>query len=263
MDEEDVADLVSPHHLQTDNIRYLGIKVSSKLTEWMMNFTPLFKFIPEDLNRWINLPISLSGRIATVKMSVLPKIYYVLSVIPVSPQTSLFKSIKSSLSKFCWKNKTPPKLYFLANQLKYLIKWFNPQSKSFWLQTDRALCRDILLFNLSFIRQTFHSISRVISVSLVGYITNSTASPSIQTINQNPPLNFTSWKIRRITHLCHVAQNKTFINFYNLIQVFGHDNSVSRVLLIKIGVTLKKNSGFKEEVLQTLGSERGWTEGLQ
>lgn len=64
-------------------------------------------------------------------------------------------------------------LYYLANQLKYLIKWFNPQSESFWLQTDRALCRDILLLNLPFIRQTTKKrlfsqhIHRVISVSLV------------------------------------------------------------------------------------------------
>lgn len=162
-------------------------------------------------------------------------------------------------------------LYYLANQLKYLIKWFNPQSKLFWLQTDRALCRDILLLNLPFIRQTFHSISIESSLSAWWEILPTPQPHHLltllfgitQIINQKKktPLNFTSSKIRGITHLCHFTQNKTFINFYNLIQVFGNGNSVSWVRLIKIRVTLK-NNGFKEEVLQTLGSERGWTEGL-
>lgn len=128
-------------------------------------------------------------------------------------------------------------LYYLANQLKYLIKWFNPQSKLFWLQTDRALCRDILLLNLPFIRQTFHSISIESSLSAWWEILPTLQPHHLltllfgitQIINQKKKktLNFTSSKIRGITHLCHFTQNKTFINFYNLIQVFGNGNSVS------------------------------------
>ncbi len=90
--EGDVANLASPYHLNTGNIRYLGINISSKLSElFSLNFIPLLKSVQDDLNRWTNLPISLLGRIAIIKMSILPKINYLFSMLPVFPDKSWFK----------------------------------------------------------------------------------------------------------------------------------------------------------------------------
>lgn len=58
----------------TDNIKYLDISISTKLSELFYLYNnPLLKSIEEDLNIWNDLPISLFGRIASVKMTIQPK----------------------------------------------------------------------------------------------------------------------------------------------------------------------------------------------
>lgn len=99
---------ISPIPLCTNHITYLGINISTRLSELFdLNFSPLLKTITDNLNRWINLPLNLIGRIATVKMSILPKINYLFTMIPTQPTPSWFKSLDSIISKFYWKNKTP------------------------------------------------------------------------------------------------------------------------------------------------------------
>ena len=67
----------SPHPntpLKSGNIKYLGITISATLPYLLqLNHIPLLKIIEEDLARWSNLPLSLIGRVATIKMSILPK----------------------------------------------------------------------------------------------------------------------------------------------------------------------------------------------
>ena len=83
MDQRDVAALTSQFHLPIGNIKYLGIHISPRLSElFNLNYTPLLKSIQNDLNRWTNLPTSLSERILTIKMSVLPQMNYLFTMIP-------------------------------------------------------------------------------------------------------------------------------------------------------------------------------------
>ena len=49
-----------------------GINISPKLL-FHLNFHPLIQTIEDDLQRRMNLPLALIGRIATIKMSILPK----------------------------------------------------------------------------------------------------------------------------------------------------------------------------------------------
>ena len=98
----------SPIPICHDHITYLGIKISSRLSELVtLNFTPLLKKIEDDLLRWLNLPISIIGRIAAIKMTILPKMYYLFSMIPTHPILTWFKSLESIFTHFFWKNKTP------------------------------------------------------------------------------------------------------------------------------------------------------------
>uniref|UniRef100_A0A672F570 Reverse transcriptase domain-containing protein n=1 Tax=Salarias fasciatus TaxID=181472 RepID=A0A672F570_SALFA len=104
----DVAALTTPIPFCTSHITYLGIHISPRLSELItLNFTPLLKTINDDLQRWMNIPLSLLGRIATIKMTILPKINYLLSMIPTHPPLIWFNSVDSSINKFCWKNKPP------------------------------------------------------------------------------------------------------------------------------------------------------------
>uniref|UniRef100_A0A3B1ID19 Reverse transcriptase domain-containing protein n=1 Tax=Astyanax mexicanus TaxID=7994 RepID=A0A3B1ID19_ASTMX len=102
-----------PIPMCTNYITYLGVRVSPQLSElFKLNFNPLTKTISDDLNRWTTLPISLIGRIATIKMSVLTKINYLFSMIPTQPPNIWFQSLNTSLTQFYWKNKPPRiKLY--------------------------------------------------------------------------------------------------------------------------------------------------------
>lgn len=102
----DVAAQALPIPLCTGHITYLGIKISLRLSDLIsLNFTPLIETIENDLNCWINLPLSLVGRIAIIKMTIVPKINYLFSMIPTHPTLTWFKSIDSIITKFYWKNK--------------------------------------------------------------------------------------------------------------------------------------------------------------
>jgi hypothetical protein len=130
--------------MQSGNIKYLGITVSNKLTDLLkLNHAPLLNRIEEDLERWKSLPITLMGRVASIKMMVLPRINYLFSMVPNKPSSDWFKSLDSAISRFLWKDK-PPRIslktiqktkdrggldlpnfhnYYLANRLQYISKW--------------------------------------------------------------------------------------------------------------------------------------------
>lgn len=104
----DAAVQASPLPPRTGNITYLGINISSKLPElFNLNFTPLLKTINDDLQRRTTLSISIMGRIATIKMTIFPKINSVFSDPHSAHSSTWFKSLDSIVSKFYWKNKPP------------------------------------------------------------------------------------------------------------------------------------------------------------
>ncbi len=85
--------------LRTGNITYLGINISPKLSElFNLNYMPLLKKIEDDIQRWINLSLSLTGRIATVKIKTLQQINYLFSMLPITPTDKWFKSLDSLTS---------------------------------------------------------------------------------------------------------------------------------------------------------------------
>lgn len=96
-----------PIPLCTGHITYLGINISPRLSELLnLNYTPLLKTITDKLLCWMNFPLSLLGQTATIKMSVLPKVNYLLAMIPSQPSMSWVRSL-DSIIKFYWKNKPP------------------------------------------------------------------------------------------------------------------------------------------------------------
>ncbi len=256
----DVAAQTPPIPLCTSHITYLGINISPRLSELPnLNYSPLLKTITDNLLRWMNLPLSILGRIATIKMSVLPKVNYLLTMISSQPSLHWFKSLDSIITKFYWKNKPPriklttlqkPKTqgglaapnfhhYYLANQLQYIYKWIHPhQSDKAWLNIEQTFCKTIPISDLPFLS---HSIKHhqcfeitTISATLTAWwkfhkVTNSTLGPSKSTpIWNNPdfrsnkkPFHFHTWSIRGITHLQHIIQNNTLVSFTHLVQEFG------------------------------------------
>uniref|UniRef100_A0A3Q2ZER1 Reverse transcriptase domain-containing protein n=1 Tax=Kryptolebias marmoratus TaxID=37003 RepID=A0A3Q2ZER1_KRYMA len=241
--------------LHSGNITYLGINISPRLEDLIkMNHIPLLKKIEDDLTRWKSLPISLMGRVASVKMMILPRINYLFSMIPNKPSTKWFKSLDSFISKFLWKSKTPrislnalqkskdtgglelPNFYhyYLANRLQYISKWISPNTlDETWLDIEQTLCNNIRLSYLPFISTNikkhacFKSIT--ISSSLTAWweyqkMTKSSLIPCRHTpiwnnpdiLQENIMINFTGWRAKGIERLEHLYENVDFIPFNKL-----------------------------------------------
>lgn len=197
----------------------------------------------------MNLPISIIGRISVIKMTVLPKLIYLFSMIPIQPITSWFKSLHSTITKFYCKNKTPriklttrqksktlgglaaPNFfhYALANQLQYIHKWMHPTpTESIWLDLEQTICKNIHISDLPFCSQSIkqHHAFKSPTIAAVqtawwkfDHITITPLSPSELTpIWNNPdftankkPLYLHTWKDKGLPHLQHIIHDKKLI----------------------------------------------------
>uniref|UniRef100_A0AAR2LWN9 Reverse transcriptase domain-containing protein n=1 Tax=Pygocentrus nattereri TaxID=42514 RepID=A0AAR2LWN9_PYGNA len=242
--------------LQSGNIRYLGIHFSPRLLDLVrLNHIPLLKTIEDDLTRWNSLPISLMGRVATIKMMILPKVNYLFLMIPNKPSIAWFKSLDSYISKFLWKSKTSrislktlQKLkcsgglelpnfyhYFLANRLQYVSRWMKSnRSDSPWLDLEQTLCGKLKISDLPLISSSIKHYncfkSLTISTTLIAWweflkMAKSSLIPCKLTPIWNNPdicrkktvLNFSEWQEKGINNLEHVIHDGTFISFEDLI----------------------------------------------
>lgn len=228
----DVAPHQSPIPICQDHITYLGIKISSRLSELVtLNFTPLLKTIEEDLLRWLNLPISITGRIAAIKMTILPKINYLFSMIPTHPTLTWFKSLDSIITHFYWKNKTPriklttlqkskaqggleaPNFHYysMANQLQYIYKWtHHTQSDIIWLDIEQSLCKELNIADIPFLTKSIkhHTCFNAVTIAstLTAWwkfhqITNSILAPSNLTPLWNNPDFISNKKNTELSHM--------------------------------------------------------------
>lgn len=98
----------TPFIWKSKGMKYLGIDIISPITEmFTTNGSKLLVKIKDDLKRWTVLPISIRGRVKTLKMNILPRIMYILSAIPTFFPPSWFKQIKSLFIHFIWNNQKP------------------------------------------------------------------------------------------------------------------------------------------------------------
>ena len=85
---------------------YLGIQIVPLLNNIIeTNYRPVMQEISNSLDRWAALPMSLMGKINTLKMNVLPKLLYLFQNVPLPPPSNLFSQLKTLFIKFLLNNR--------------------------------------------------------------------------------------------------------------------------------------------------------------
>ena len=151
---------------------YLGVSITPTFDKlYKANFPPLFKTIKEDLIRWAPLPLSWLGRIALIKMNVLPRILYPLQMIPVLLTGKVIKELEGWLSSFIWSGRKPRlklsklqmagvdggldlpniRYYQLAAHLRVMVGWLKLDPSSIWLDIESSQSK-CPLWNLLFVK---------------------------------------------------------------------------------------------------------------
>uniref|UniRef100_A0A672SKY0 Reverse transcriptase domain-containing protein n=1 Tax=Sinocyclocheilus grahami TaxID=75366 RepID=A0A672SKY0_SINGR len=104
--------------LVSDQFNYLGIRVFpslSHISKW--NYQSILDKIKSNLC-WSPLCLALHGRIATIKMNILPMLSFLFLVLPLIPPAGYFKEINTAVSKFLWNHKRPRIRLKSMHQLK-------------------------------------------------------------------------------------------------------------------------------------------------
>lgn len=156
-----------PHQLNSEvkfkwpkeGFRYLGVVLTidtSKL--YKFNYGKLIIQVKSDLERWQILPLSLIGRIESIRMNVLPRFLFLFQSLPVTVPHTTFKLLDKLITKFIWQNKRPRvrlkvlyspkdkgglalphfKSYYWAAQLKALVTWCRMDTETRWLQLEQC-----------------------------------------------------------------------------------------------------------------------------
>uniref|UniRef100_A0A803TK04 Reverse transcriptase domain-containing protein n=1 Tax=Anolis carolinensis TaxID=28377 RepID=A0A803TK04_ANOCA len=128
----------------TSKIKYLGINITAKNSQLLKNnYETNWKKIKKDLENWKTQKLSLLGRIAAVKMNILPRMLFLFQCLPILRSNKSFIDWKSDLSRFIWQGKKPRikmksltddkrrgglampdlKMYYEANNLIWIKDW--------------------------------------------------------------------------------------------------------------------------------------------
>ena len=88
------------------SFKYLGMTVSLEPgLAWSLNIVPLIRRTREYLKAWENLPLNTLGKVANLKMMILPKFLYVMQHYPRRIPAEWFGSVNTLFRTFLWGNK--------------------------------------------------------------------------------------------------------------------------------------------------------------
>uniref|UniRef100_A0A670IGH0 Reverse transcriptase domain-containing protein n=2 Tax=Podarcis muralis TaxID=64176 RepID=A0A670IGH0_PODMU len=89
-------------------VKYLGVYLTSKnMNLYKDNYEKCWSEIKKDLEIWSNLKLSMLGRIAVIKMNVLPRMLFLFQTLQILDKMECFKRWQKDISKFVWQGKKP------------------------------------------------------------------------------------------------------------------------------------------------------------
>ena len=157
-----------PFKLSPSGFRYFGVSIARSFTSlYSENVLALLAQIKTDFQRWGSLPLSLIGRINTVKMSVLPTFLFLFQCLPIFLPKSFFKTVDSIICHFLWNGKIPRvrqkvlpnckfygglslpnfQFYYWAVNITRIILWSKSTNVP-WYQLEARSCSPVSLYTL-------------------------------------------------------------------------------------------------------------------
>lgn len=147
-----------------------GLLLHLKLQDFEANYNKLINQIRRDLVRWEVLPLSLFGRVETVRMNLLPRFLFLFQSLPIRVPISTCNMLNKLISQFIWQHKRPRiklkilhlakdkgglalpniKFYYWAAQLAAIVTWIRGDEEAKWTQIEQGGVKGAQLSALPF-----------------------------------------------------------------------------------------------------------------
>lgn len=90
-----------------ESIKYLGVSLPRDFTRlYNINYGPLNSKIKADIQRWNLIPfLSLSSRIESIGMNILPRMLYLFQCLPVKIPSKQFLEWDRLIARYLWQGK--------------------------------------------------------------------------------------------------------------------------------------------------------------
>ena len=158
----------------TNGFRYLGIHLAPNFTQlFNLNYGKLMQEVKKDLNRWDVLPLSLLGRIESVRMNILPRFLFLFQSLPISVPNSTFLALDKLITTFIWQKRKPRvrlktlmtskekgglglpniKLYYWSTRLRTISSWVINDPDILWVPIEQNSIPGLPLCNTPFMNQ--------------------------------------------------------------------------------------------------------------
>lgn len=156
-----------PFKWYADSLKYLGVTLHKDLSKTLeKNYNHLYSNVKKDLEKWNLIPyLSLTARIETIKMNVLPRFLYLFQTLPVYITNHSFAEWDKAISRFIWQGQKPCiryktmqlskekggwgfpclKNYFISAQVRTLVYWCDPEYDAKWKDIECNMLSDVPL----------------------------------------------------------------------------------------------------------------------
>ncbi len=135
---EDLA--LNPHQMRAsfsfnwpkEDITYLGTTIPQDLEKLCnANYNKLIDKISADLNRWVVLPLTLSGTIGSIRMNVLSRLLFLVQTLPLTPPKNMFTILDCLISRFIWQGRCSHVRYKVLQLSKQQGGWGLPHLRHY------------------------------------------------------------------------------------------------------------------------------------